>query len=129
MLEPTDVDFDWNTLTPREFQVAKGITLGLANREIAAILGINVKTYDTFRAILLKKVGLRNTVELTRKALRDGFASLEEATEYDGPARCAILADYSTGLLSTQGVARDGGSTDAHGGLEESAGHGTRALS
>lgn len=119
MSEPTDETFSWDDLSPREEDIVRGITLGLTNHEIADVLAISVKTYDTHRGNILYKVGVRNTVELTRKALRDGFASLEEADEYDGPARCKILADYAARGPQAAGVDSDGGGGLARGMLDE----------
>lgn len=64
------------TLTAREFQVAEMIAIGMTGREIADDLGISVKTYDTHRAHVLRKLELRNTVELARHALRKGWVTL-----------------------------------------------------
>lgn len=114
--------FAWDSLTPRQEEVTKGIALGLTNQEIADVLGFSIKTYDTHRHNILKLSGLRNNVELTRLALRDGFISLAEASEYDGPTRRQILADYSARRVQATGNAGDGGSTDPQGSPSEGAG-------
>lgn len=61
------------TLSDREFQVLVQLAGGAVNREIAARLGIGVKTVDTHRSNLLRKLGLRNNSDLTRFALRRGL--------------------------------------------------------
>jgi two-component system invasion response regulator UvrY len=60
-------------LTEREFQIMTRLAQGQTNREIARELFISVKTVDTHRASLLRKLGLRNNSDLTRFALQMGF--------------------------------------------------------
>jgi DNA-binding NarL/FixJ family response regulator len=59
-------------LTQREREVATMLARGEPNREIATALGISIKTVDTHRAHVLKKLGLRNNVELARLVIRRG---------------------------------------------------------
>jgi DNA-binding NarL/FixJ family response regulator len=61
------------TLSRREFEVLRALAAGRTNREIAADLGISVKTIDTHRGHVLKKLALRNNSDLTRFAIRHGF--------------------------------------------------------
>ena len=58
-----------DTLSMRELQVLRRLAKGRTNREIAEIYGISIKTVDTYRARLLKKLGLRNNAELSRFAI------------------------------------------------------------
>ena len=58
-----------DTLSMRELQVLRRLAKGHTNREIAEAYGISVKTVDTYRARLLKKLGLRNNAELSRFAI------------------------------------------------------------
>ncbi len=60
-------------LTAREREVLRRIAAGLANKEIAAELHIGVRTVETHRANLLRKLGMRSTAELTRFALEQGL--------------------------------------------------------
>ena len=60
-------------LSKREFQVMCYLAGGLTNREIAAELGISVKTVDTHRGHVLKKLHLRNNADIARFAIRNGF--------------------------------------------------------
>lgn len=57
-------------LSDREIQVLRALALGRSNREIAEVYNISVKTVDTHRSRLLKKLDLRNNAELTRFAIR-----------------------------------------------------------
>jgi len=59
-----------DTLTDREYQVMRLLANGHINREIAKQLGVGVKTIDTHRANLLRKLGLRHNVDLARFAIR-----------------------------------------------------------
>jgi DNA-binding NarL/FixJ family response regulator len=63
-------------LTKREVQVLEMIGRGLTNREIAQHLDISIKTVDTHRGHVLKKLGLRNNSDLTRFAVKHGYAPL-----------------------------------------------------
>lgn len=60
-------------LSQRELQVMEMLALGATNREIADELSISVKTVDTHRGHVLKKLRLRNNADLTRFAVRHGM--------------------------------------------------------
>ncbi|MEO8702493.1 MAG: response regulator transcription factor [Kofleriaceae bacterium] len=65
-----------SALTAREQQVMEMLARGLTNREIAEHLEISIKTVDTHRGHVLKKLGLRNNSELTRFAVKHGYTAL-----------------------------------------------------
>ena len=54
---------DLNGLTARERQVLGGLCRGLTNQEIAAALGLSVKTVKQHTTLLFAKLGVRNRVE------------------------------------------------------------------
>jgi DNA-binding NarL/FixJ family response regulator len=58
-------------LSTRELQVLRRLALGNTNREIAEIYGISVKTVDTYRSRLLKKLNLRNNADISRFAIQN----------------------------------------------------------
>ena len=60
-----------DSLSMREMQVLRRLALGQTNREIARAYHISIKTVDTYRARLLKKLGLRNNAELSRFAMQN----------------------------------------------------------
>jgi DNA-binding NarL/FixJ family response regulator len=60
-------------LSPREQQVLKLIAEAHTNRAIAVLLGLSEKTVETYRASLLRKLGMRDRVELVRYAIRRGL--------------------------------------------------------
>ena len=60
-------------LTPREREVIKLIADAHTNREIGAILHLADKTVESHRANILRKLGMRDRVELVRYAIRRGL--------------------------------------------------------
>lgn len=65
-----------SALTTRELQVMEMLARGMTNREIAENLDISIKTVDTHRGHLLKKLHLRNNAELARFAVKHGYVTL-----------------------------------------------------
>ncbi|HUJ63240.1 MAG TPA: response regulator transcription factor [Kofleriaceae bacterium] len=65
-----------SALTARELQVMEMLARGMTNREIADHLDIAIKTVDTHRGHVLKKLGLRNNAELARFAVKHGYVTL-----------------------------------------------------
>jgi DNA-binding NarL/FixJ family response regulator len=62
----------YETLTSREREVFQLAAVGCGNPEIADRLSISVRTAETHRANLLRKLGLSGQTELVRYALRRG---------------------------------------------------------
>ncbi len=60
-------------LTPREEQVVKLIAEAHTNTQIAEILHLAEKTVESHRANVLRKLGMRDRVELVRYAIRRGL--------------------------------------------------------
>ena len=58
-------------LSTRELQVLRRLAMGQTNREIAESFHISIKTVDTYRLRLLKKLNLRNNAELSRFAMQN----------------------------------------------------------
>lgn len=58
-------------LTPRQQEVARLISAGKFNAEIADELDCSIKTVDTHRAHVLGRLRLRNNVELVLFMLKD----------------------------------------------------------
>lgn len=65
-----------DTLTPREREVLKLTAEGFRLKEIASELNIAVKTVETHRSHLLKKLACNSCSELTRFAIREGISPL-----------------------------------------------------
>ena len=60
-------------LTPREQEVLKLISEAYTNKQIAETLHLAEKTVESHRANLLRKLGMRDRVELVRYAIRRGL--------------------------------------------------------
>ena len=63
-------------LTERQRQVLAGIVRGRANKNIAWELQISVRTVESYRAQLFRRLGVRSTAEAVRIALAAGFDAL-----------------------------------------------------
>ncbi|MBF0112938.1 MAG: response regulator transcription factor [Desulfamplus sp.] len=63
-------------LSMRELQVLRQLALGQTNHEIAESYHISVKTVDTYRSRILKKLNLRNNAELSRFAIQNRIIEL-----------------------------------------------------
>jgi len=60
-------------LTPREKQVLRLVAEGWTSKEIGAQLKISPKTVEVFRQNLLRKVGVKNSVQLVLLARVRGW--------------------------------------------------------
>ncbi len=65
-----------DSLSRRELQVLRHLALGGTNREIAENYHISIKTVDTYRSRLLRKLSLRNNAELSRFAIKNNLVTL-----------------------------------------------------
>ncbi len=59
------------TLTAREREVVQMVAEGRSNKEVASHLGVGVRTAESHRAALMKKLGVKSLGELIRYALRN----------------------------------------------------------
>ena len=64
------------SLSMRELQVLRKLAMGSTNREIATSYNISIKTVDTYRSRILKKLSLRNNAELSRYAIQNKLVEL-----------------------------------------------------
>jgi len=60
-------------LSHREREIVQFLAEGKTNKETAAALRISVKTVETHRAAVMRKLGLNSIVELVRYAVREGI--------------------------------------------------------
>ena len=67
------LDDPYGRLTEREREVFHLIAEGMTTKDIAQRLGISAKTAENHRGRVLDKLGVRNTAELVRYALRKGL--------------------------------------------------------
>jgi two-component system nitrate/nitrite response regulator NarL len=64
-------------LTNREREVLALIAQGQSNKEVATKLGIGVRTIETHRERIMRKLGIHTIAGLTRFAIQNGVISLE----------------------------------------------------
>ena len=60
-------------LSPRERQVLQLVAEGKTTKEIATVLGVSVKTADSHRTRIMKKLDMHGTAGLVRYAIRTGL--------------------------------------------------------
>lgn len=60
-------------LSDRELEVLRLIAKGYSNKEVAANLGVSVKTIETYKVRSMEKLGLRSRVEVVRHANMHGW--------------------------------------------------------
>jgi len=70
-------------LTSREREVLQRVAEGGANKEVAADLGISVKTVEKHRQSVMQKLGIHDTAGLTRYAISAGII--------ESSVQCTIL--------------------------------------
>jgi DNA-binding NarL/FixJ family response regulator len=58
-------------LSPREREIAQLLAEAQSNKDIAATLGVSVKTIDAHRANIMRKLNLHSVTELVRYAIRE----------------------------------------------------------
>ena len=74
-----------STLTEGERGIVRLIAEGQTNKEIAKMLNIALKSVETRRAAVMKKLGLSYSAELVRYAIRNGLVeSLNRLDSADG---------------------------------------------
>ncbi len=73
--QPEQTERSQGHLAPREMEILRLLAEGKANKEIAALLGITVRTVETHRAKIMLKLGLHSLAELIHYALRHGIVS------------------------------------------------------
>ncbi len=64
-----------SALAPREREVLTRIAQGFLNKEIADQLSLSVRTIESYRERLMKKLDLHSVADLTRYAIAEGLVS------------------------------------------------------
>ncbi len=77
---PDSVQRSKDSLTEREREVLQLIAEGHSTKEIAAKLGLSIKTVDNHRTNMMRKLDLHNVAAITRYALQNGMIELESMT-------------------------------------------------
>jgi two-component system response regulator NreC len=68
-----DARTDDQSLTARERETVQLVAEGKTSKDIAQILGISVKTVETHRATIMRKLQLGSVADLVRYAIRNGI--------------------------------------------------------
>lgn len=76
--EESGKDGALSSLTKRELEIFKLLAEGKPNREIGKFLNISIRTVDTHRSNILKKLNLKNNAELVRLAFAEGLLSVSD---------------------------------------------------
>jgi DNA-binding NarL/FixJ family response regulator len=66
-----------NDLTKREYEVLGLVAAGKTNKELAEVLFISVKTVETHKTHIMEKLGLKNTTELVKYAIKNKIISID----------------------------------------------------
>lgn len=64
-----------DSLTARQREILQMIAEGKTTKQMALILGVSVKTIESHRAQLMKRLGLQDVASLVKHALRIGLVS------------------------------------------------------
>lgn len=64
---------DGGRITPREREIVQLLAEGKSNKEVATVLGISVKTAETHRAAVMRKLSLKSLSDLVRYAIRNNI--------------------------------------------------------
>jgi DNA-binding NarL/FixJ family response regulator len=70
------VDSSGDLLTSREREVIQLLAEGRTSKEVAVTLNLSVKTAETHRTNLMRKLGLHSVADLTRYAVRNGIVQV-----------------------------------------------------
>jgi len=72
-----DVATATSVLSAREREVLQLIAEGWSTKQIASHLYVSIKTIETHRRQIMKKLDLHNIADLTKYAIREGLTSIE----------------------------------------------------
>jgi DNA-binding NarL/FixJ family response regulator len=61
-------------ITGREREIIQLLAEGKSNKKISSLLGISVKTVETHRATIMRKIGASSVVDIVRYAVRNKIA-------------------------------------------------------
>ena len=70
------VDTEPDLLTSREREVIQLLAEGRTSKEVAVTLNLSVKTAETHRTNLMRKLGLHSVADLTRYVVRNGIVQV-----------------------------------------------------
>ncbi len=79
MMQPEQNNSNKASLTPRQNEILRMISLGYAAKEIAYELGISVKTVEAHRAQIMDRLEIRDVPGLVRYAIRNNLIGVDES--------------------------------------------------
>ena len=71
-----EIPYSTELLTSREREVIQLLAEGRTSKEVAVTLNLSVKTAETHRTNLMRKLGLHSVADLTRYAVRNGIVQV-----------------------------------------------------
>lgn len=74
--EEKTTDKQGESLTIREIEILKLYVDGFINKEISDKLGISIRTVETHKNHIMRKLGLRSTVEMVKFAIKNKIAEI-----------------------------------------------------
>lgn len=75
-VEESHEEYSSEVLTSREREVIQLLAEGRTSKEVAVTLNLSVKTAETHRTNLMRKLGLHSVADLTRYAVRNGIVQV-----------------------------------------------------
>jgi diguanylate cyclase (GGDEF)-like protein len=68
-----------STLTRREYQVLRLLAQAKSNKEVAGVLGLSVRTVETYRAKIMANLNVHSVSELVLYAVRHNIVKIEDS--------------------------------------------------
>jgi DNA-binding NarL/FixJ family response regulator len=92
-------------LTPRESEVVKAIACGMSNRQMSHAFDVAVKTIESHRSGIMRKLHLHSTAELVLYALRNAMLPVSPSDTSEDQALAAGRHDRAEPVYEASGVA------------------------
>ncbi len=67
-----------NRLTPRELEIVQFLAQGKTSKEVSALLGISVKTTETHRSNIMRKLNFHSVSQLVMYAVRNNLLTVPQ---------------------------------------------------
>jgi len=77
---PAPATIGRNRLTPREREIVQLLAEGKSTKEVAVVLGLSVKTAETHRSNIMRKLQLHSVSDLVLYAVRNNIVHVVQAT-------------------------------------------------
>jgi len=86
-----------NRLTPREREVVQLLAEGRSSKEVAIVLNLSVKTAETHRTNIMRKLSLHSVADLVRYAIRNNIVPLTAFDDSHAGAGNSGMQEQTTG--------------------------------